>query len=205
MPCKIVCFGDSNTYGYDPHSYLGGRYPESVRWTGLLKSAGWDVWNEGENGRSIPRLSEEFQAVMQTVFHAEAQMLTVMLGSNDLLQRPGLRAEVLEERMKRFLTILLADSPSHLKILLIAPPPMRPGEWVPDKRLIEESQQLADHYKTLAQVLGIYFADAGTWDIDLTFDGVHFSALGHWTFAGEMQKTLEQIIPASSEPHSSVL
>lgn len=205
MSCKIVCFGDSNTYGYDPRSYLGGRYPESVRWTGLLKAAGWDVWNEGENGCSIPRLSEEFQAVIQIVSRAEAQMLTVMLGSNDLLQRPGLLAEVLEERMNRFLTVLLADGPSRLKILLIAPPPMRLGEWAPDKRLIEESRQLADHYKTLAKRLGIYFADAGTWDIDLTFDGVHFSELGHRTFAGEMQKTLEQIMPANSEPYRSVL
>ena len=56
MSRKIVCFGDSNTYGYDPRSYLGGRYPEFIRWTGLLKAAGWEVWNKGENGLSIPRL-----------------------------------------------------------------------------------------------------------------------------------------------------
>lgn len=23
---KIVCFGDSNTYGYDPRGYFGGQY-----------------------------------------------------------------------------------------------------------------------------------------------------------------------------------
>ena len=23
---KVICFGDSNTYGYDPRGYLGGRY-----------------------------------------------------------------------------------------------------------------------------------------------------------------------------------
>lgn len=63
MSRKIVCFGDSNTYGYDPRSYLGGRYPESVRWTGLLKATGWEVWNEGEKGRSIPRSGEEIQIV----------------------------------------------------------------------------------------------------------------------------------------------
>ena len=22
---NVICFGDSNTYGYDPRSYLGGR------------------------------------------------------------------------------------------------------------------------------------------------------------------------------------
>lgn len=195
MSRKIVCFGDSNTYGYDPRSYLGGRYPESVRWTGLLKAAGWEVWNEGENGRSVPRPDEEIQIVAQVVRRTEAQVLTVMLGSNDLLQRPGLRAEIVEDRMERFLNTLLADVPPGLKVLLVAPPPMRLGAWVPDERLTEESRRLSGCYKILAQRLGIHFADAGAWDVDLTFDGVHFSEPGHRTFAEEMQKTLEQIIP----------
>lgn len=195
MSRKIVCFGDSNTYGYDPRSYLGGRYPESVRWTGLLKAAGWEVWNEGENGRSIPRPDEDIQEVLQAIHRTEAQVLTVMLGSNDLLQRPGLRAEVVEDRMERFLTTLLASVPPSLRVLLVAPPPMRPGAWVPDEQLIEESWRLASCYKTLAQGLGIHFADAGTWDVDITFDGVHFSELGHRTFAEKIQKTLEQVIP----------
>ena len=51
---RIVCFGDSNVYGYDPRSWLGGRYPSDVRWTGLLEAAGWQVRNEGFNGQEIP-------------------------------------------------------------------------------------------------------------------------------------------------------
>ena len=31
MRQKILCYGDSNTYGYDPRAYLGGRYPKAVR------------------------------------------------------------------------------------------------------------------------------------------------------------------------------
>ena len=62
MQHRVLCFGDSNTYGYDPRSCLGGRYPESVRWTGLLKARGWEIINEGENGRAIPRLGREMEA-----------------------------------------------------------------------------------------------------------------------------------------------
>ncbi len=51
-----MCFRDSNTYGYDPRSYLGGRYPKSVRWTGRLEADDWEVFNLGENGHPIPRL-----------------------------------------------------------------------------------------------------------------------------------------------------
>ena len=33
---EILCFGDSNTYGYDPHDTNEGRYPKEVRWTGIM-------------------------------------------------------------------------------------------------------------------------------------------------------------------------
>lgn len=90
--------------------------------------------------------------------------------------------------MEQFLSTLLADAPSGPNVLLIAPPPMKPGTWVTDERLIKESRQLAGCYKALAQGLGIHFADAGTWDVDFIFDGVHFSKLGHRFFAAEMKK-----------------
>ena len=51
----LLCFGDSNTYGYDPRSFPGDRYPADVRWTGLLaKATGWRVLEAGQNGREIP-------------------------------------------------------------------------------------------------------------------------------------------------------
>jgi len=32
---RIVCFGDSNTWGYDPET--GERFDENTRWTALLQ------------------------------------------------------------------------------------------------------------------------------------------------------------------------
>jgi len=49
----ILCFGDSNTWGYSPQD--GGRHPSDVRWTGVLqKSLGTDyrIIEEGLNGRT---------------------------------------------------------------------------------------------------------------------------------------------------------
>ena len=50
----LLCYGDSNTYGFDPRSYFGGRYPAEVRWTHRLAQAtGWTVHNAGKTaGRS---------------------------------------------------------------------------------------------------------------------------------------------------------
>ena len=36
MPGTLICYGDSNTYGYDPHDTNEGRYPKEVRWTGIM-------------------------------------------------------------------------------------------------------------------------------------------------------------------------
>ncbi len=195
---RLLCYGDSNTYGYDPRSYLGGRYPRSVRWTALLDAEGWEVINAGENGRSIPRLEQEIKMAVQMICHAEADALVVMLGSNDLLQCPGLAAEVCEERMERFLSALLAEIQPDLKVLLTAPPPMAPGAWVDDPRIVEGSHRLAGCYEGVVRRLGIAFADAGAWEIGLTFDGVHFSEAGHLAFAKGIRAALDELFKQSN-------
>ena len=194
---RLLCYGDSNTYGYDPHSYLGGRYPESVRWTALLREYGWDVINRGEKGRSIPSCGGEIHAAIQSLCRVEADILTVMLGSNDLLQPSCPPARECADRMERFLTALLhADGWGKLrKILLVAPPPMALGTWVQDGKTIAASRRMAECYEDTARLLGIGFADAGGWGVDLAYDGVHFSETGHLAFAKGIQQTLSALLP----------
>ena len=191
---RLLCYGDSNTYGYDPRSYLGSRYPESVRWTGLLKASGLDVINEGENGRSIPSQDWEIETAAGMVRRSMAEVVVVMLGSNDLLHCSDLSAEICGKRMKKFLTVLLEKAQADLKILLVTPPPMAAGTWVNDQRTLEESHRLAGYYEMVARLLGIDFADAGTWGVGLTYDGVHFSEQGHLAFAKGIQKALEPLL-----------
>lgn len=193
---RLLCYGDSNTYGYDPRSYLGGRYLESVRWTALLKGYGWEAINRGENGRSIPRNSRESDMAVQSLCREEADILTVMLGSNDLLQMPSPSAEECAGRMERFLTALLhADGwEKSRKLLLIAPPPMVLGTWVQDEETIAAAHRLAECYENIAQRLGIGFADAGGWGVGLTFDGVHFSEAGHLAFAEGIHRVLLTLV-----------
>ena len=52
---KMLCYGDSNTYGYDPRGFFGDRYPKERRWADILaEKLGWQIQNEGQNGREIP-------------------------------------------------------------------------------------------------------------------------------------------------------
>ena len=158
---NIICFGDSNTYGYDPRGYFGGRYEADNRWVDILSAAtGWTIRNLGQNG--------------------------VMLGTNDLLQ--GRSPEQAAGRLERFLSGVSLD---RSKVLLIAPPPMTLGAWVPSQQLIDDSNAFAQFCQVLAERLGIRFADAGKWDILLAYDGVHFTEQGHRAFAAGLLEELK--------------
>ena len=164
---KVVCFGDSNTYGYDPRGFFGGRYDHP--WPEILaEKLGCTVLNWGENGREIPKRTMNFPV--------DADLLVVMLGTNDLLQ--GASVEIVSRRMQRFLEPL-----DRKKLLLIASPPMKFGEWVQNQELIDDSITLAEQYQALSERLGIRFINAGNWNIPLAFDGVHLTEEGHRVFA----------------------
>lgn len=184
---RMVCFGDSNTYGYDPHSWFGGQY-EAV-WPDLLaKQTGWEIINAGENGREIPRRPYDILRVTE-LLNPAPDIFLVMLGTNDLLQ--GASAAETSTRMEQFLTRLF---PACKAVLLLAPPAMKRGAWVPEDALVAESRQLAAAYRALAARLGIFFADAADWDLELTFDGVHLSENAHQTFAKCLQIEIQTIL-----------
>ena len=176
---NIICFGDSNTYGYDPRSYLGGRYAADSQWVDILaEKTGWTVRNLGENGREIPSTAPNFPA--------DTDLLIVMLGTNDLLQSRS--PEQAAERLEQFLPGISWD---RSKILVIAPPPVKWGAWVPSQQLIDDSRTFARLCQTLTEQLGIRFADAGKWDIPLAYDGVHFTEQGHRAFAAGLLEVLK--------------
>ena len=178
---KVVCYGDSNTYGYDPRSFFGESYSPENRWVDILsEKKGWKVINDGMNGREIP--------IRSVAFPPDTDLLIVMLGTNDLLQFQS--PETACSKMEKFLEPLTL---ARKKILLIAPPPMKIGEWVQDQELIDDSITLAKHYQALAEHLGIHFADAGEVEnISLAYDGVHLTEEAHRAFAEGVIKYLHK-------------
>jgi lysophospholipase L1-like esterase len=191
MQGTIICYGDSNTFGYDPRLGGGGRYPKEARWVELLaEKLGCRMENQGVCGRCIPRMNSQiWQIKSQLDAWRNAKppvQIWVMLGTNDLLMERSIMASEVAGRMKYFLETLLSFDVSASDILLIAPPKMRRGTWVEDDALVDESLRLGSEYKSVSEELGIRFVDAGKWDLDLCFDGVHLSEAGHLKFAEHM-------------------
>ena len=171
----ILCYGDSNTFGYDPRGFLADRY--DTPWPEALEElTHLQVRNNGSCGRRVP--------VRETVFPGNADRIIVMLGTNDLLN--GEEPPEIALKMERFLSVH-----DYEKVILIAPPPLSRGEWVTDDGLIRRSEGLADEYRAVAKRLGIRFLDAGEWNIPLCYDGVHFTEPGHRIFAEHVYAALE--------------
>ena len=176
---RMLCYGDSNTYGYDPRGFFGDRYPGESRWVDILvQRTGWEIRNEGQNGREIPSRPFQYQRAGELLTQSAPDVFAIMLGTNDLLR--GYSAEASRSRMEAFLRYI---QPKCGQLLLIAPPPMKQGAWVAEESLIAESVKLAEAYQALSPKLDIAFADAGQWNVPLTFDGVHFTEAGHHAFA----------------------
>ncbi len=175
---NVLCFGDSNTFGYDPRDFFGGCY--DAPWPQILaERSGWNIRNQGENGREIPR--------HQVNFPPDISLLIIMLGTNDLLQ--GNSAEITAQRMKAFLQSVDLEKE---KILLISPPSLNLGAWISTLHIVEASKKLAHAYHNLSQQLEIRFVNADDWNIPLAFDGVHFTEEGHRAFALALDQYLNK-------------
>ncbi|MBQ1714901.1 MAG: lysophospholipase [Firmicutes bacterium] len=198
---RILCFGDSNTYGYDPRLGSTGRYPESQRWTGRLNAL-QDVYvrNLGMNGARIPRNANYVEEICLS---ESPDLITIMFGSNDVLEKVAYAEQIrlrlsygeVAERvafdMGRFLGEVqdrLAGEASP-KIVLIAPPLMARGTWT-DERIVDEVKRLAPLYREVAADLGVSFLDASSWPLELCFDGVHLTEEGHRVFFENIKPAL---------------
>lgn len=184
---KICCVGDSNTYGFDPREPLGFRYPEEIRWICRIKNPERDICNMGMNGLTVP-VAPSFYNIPEWIRrNGPMDEIVVMLGTNDLLE--GCTAEETARNMRSFLLKLLELSEPR-SILLLAPPVLQTGEWVEGEAMIQQSRRLGPSYQALAGELKVRFADTAEWEIDVLYDGVHFSPDGHRTFAEQLDKLL---------------
>ena len=203
---KVFFYGDSNTYGYDPAFYTGGRYPRRSRWTTLLAErleGTWEVAADGMPGRMIPRAGRGADMVLDS-WRAEmpVDLFAVMLGTNDLLSMRTPDAAAVAAKMENL--IRCAHESLAAKILLIAPPQIRftdpsctqpfvQGTQTYARQCLEQSTVLAQYYKDIAARCGVFYADASSWDLALAFDGVHLSLEANAVFARELEKVIRRL------------
>ena len=209
----ILCFGDSNTWGYSPQD--GSRFPPNVRWTGTLqKTLGADyniieeglngrttfINEEGEDARPFRSGSDVFSMILES--HRPLDLVTIMLGTNDLKLEFNLSVEEIAQGVKELCEIVLSseyliDNPP--KLLLISPihigSTIQPDQEEFFEQAREKSYQFAEHYQRVAEELGIHFLDAAKIVSPSEGEGVHWDADQHIKFGKVLaQKTTEILL-----------
>jgi len=188
---NILCFGDSNTWGYTPMT--GERYERNSRWPGALQNflgSLFHINEEGLSGRTIannivgrPPLSGKDILPVLLESHQPLDLVIIALGTNDLMHGFGHSAKDIAENMKELCLLIrnnefISQHKPKTKILIISPPHLAalPEE---DQKLFHDgfvkSQQLSIHYQQIAQELNIAFLDAQEIIKTTDLDGIHWT------------------------------
>lgn len=195
---RILCYGDSNTWGYIPGS--GQRYPQDVRWTGVCQKILGDdylIIEDGINGRTTcfdkgwgecknGRTGLGYAILANYPIDA----VVIMLGTNDVTEKSAAYAKSGVDELVRICLnanyIYRTESKIFLydpKVLLVAPITL--NENVDDSPVLlfrgqyEESKKFAKLYKEVAEVRNIDFLDASLYANASKIDGIHMEAQDH--------------------------
>ncbi|MBQ8198482.1 MAG: SGNH/GDSL hydrolase family protein [Lachnospiraceae bacterium] len=200
----ILCYGDSNTYGFDP--VTGLRYPKTVRWTGRLQSLLGDAYlvvEEGCNGRTTvfedpvegwKRGLDYLRPCLNT--HKPVDVVILMLGTNDLKELFGASAQMVAqgaETLVETIQTFTAEKQGYVPEVILVSPPLI-GEGVCDSafchsfgmRAVMESRKLAQYYCEVAKRKNCFFFDAAKHIEPSEEDCVHLSPEAHEVMAEKM-------------------
>ena len=208
---NILCYGDSNTWGFIPGS-AGSRFDENTRWPGLLRQklgAGYAVIEEGLNGRTtafddpICPGRNGLTTLWPTILsHSPLDLVIIMLGTNDYKDYLGSSNYAMQEAMARYCEripfICRCEGQPIPKILLISPPEVDPGALELDEEFNEESiarsKDISRRIKAVAERFGAGFMDAAPLVKASSADGLHLPAEEHAKFADAVTARVLEIL-----------
>lgn len=209
---NILCFGDSNTFGYD--TVNDSRFPWGVRWTSLVQEKlGNDcrIIEEGMGGRTTvwDDPVEQLQCGKNYLYsclesHWPLDLVIIMLGTNDLKMRFGLSAceiaggvETLVQMVRWFFEQKKKNVP---EILIISPIEVEEGiaelpygAVMGGKTAARRSRELPQYYREVAKRNRCWFMAASEFAKPCKEDCMHLDREGHKKLADAITAKILEI------------
>lgn len=204
----ILCYGDSNTWGWIPRS--GDRFPRDVRWTGRLQTilgSSYYVIEEGLSGRTTvwdDPIEEHkngktyLSPCLES--HKPLDLVVLMLGTNDLKKRFSLAPFDIAAGVGKLIDIIQI---SHAgtdnqtpQILLLTPPPIGSLDAIGQEvfeNASPKSRSLSSYLYQISQTKGCSFLDTTTFLQPSLDEGLHLDENGHATLAKEVVAAIKTI------------
>jgi lysophospholipase L1-like esterase len=211
MKRRILCFGDSNTYGYD---FETGRFDDETRWTrrlGAMLGDGYAVIEEGLNGRTFihddPTEGGHKNGMKYLppclMSHNPLDLVVIMLGTNDTKERFGMNACTIAQCAQQMVLLAkqyaLGRDGKPSRVLLVSPilvaedveARMFGASFGPKAAGI--SKDFAREYHRVAMLTGSAFLDAAKVTAPWPQDGIHITREGQEVFARAMAEKIGSI------------
>jgi len=194
-PRTVLCFGDSLTWGYDPHSSADRlRYPFAERWTRRLQAElgeRYHVIEEGLNGRTtvfddpvVGHVSGLAQLPTSLSTHMPLDLVVILLGTNDAKTFFGVNGDVIARCLGRLLEVVskscCGPDGKPPQTLVLVPPIMGDVRGTILEPLFDSAhsrkaiQRLRETYPPIAAAFGAHCLDINEVVGPGTIDGVHF-------------------------------
>ncbi len=207
----VLCYGDSNTYGYVPET--GMRYPKSVRYPGrlqMLLGEEYAVIEEGCNGRTtiyddpIDGWKNGLDYLKPCLnSHKPIDIVILMLGSNDLKAAFHLSAAEIADGAGQLVEVIkefTAEKQGFIpKIILVSPPEigkdikMSPFYGAFYEEAIEESKKFPENYRNIAEKYGCVFFNAAEYIYPSETDSLHLTPEGHKVLAEKLCEVVRRL------------
>lgn len=209
---RILCYGDSNTWGYISGSDHQ-RYGNDERWTRILaKLLGEDfeIIEEGLNSRTLisndKRPGKEGKNGYEYLIpcldtHDPIDLVILMLGTNELKTAYNKTANDVGDLLEQYFVKTILNRKSQLKDsypkLLIVTPPIVDEEKEygrKDSKYIgagKKSMELNGIYKEIADKYNCYFLSND--GMETGTDGVHLTKESHIKLAEKLKEEINKI------------
>jgi lysophospholipase L1-like esterase len=210
----VLCYGDSNTWGYRPDG--SGRFARTERWTGLLQAAlghGVEVVEEGLSGRTsaydhplMPHVNGLSYLPVSLASHAPLDAVVLMLGTNDLFLPSRLGANEAARGVAALVECVRSSGcgPDGREpaVLVVVPPPFGPlGIYeFESPHGVEESARFSEAFGTIAQTSSFPLLDLREVAVPSALDGVHFEVGAHRSIAAAVAKAVGELVGGAAGP-----
>ncbi len=208
---SVLCFGDSNTWGWIP-GVDGGRMAHVVRWPGVLQAALGErvrVIEEALNGR-MTVWDDPFDAEDKSgkrhlpvalASHAPIDLVVLMLGTNDLKSHLHLSARDIAFGAGVLVDMIRASSagPGGVAplVLLVSPAELAEGKC-PFAHLfddgLEKSREFKGLYAAIAGERGVAFLAGSDHAKSSPVDCIHLGAEDHASLGAAVAARVRELL-----------